>query len=167
MSSPSRLTHRCVFAGLRYVTMNTATMKKRQHMQLRLQPERNFDTLNLDGGGGSGETGTRSVTWSPPFVDDADDAVAAAPDEHISDCSVGAPVPVSPSPSIATPTLSLPSPYYDRNPVVGFPKSPPPVLANVPLQNVYDGHDHHLMDGSKVRARFFFFFSTRIFGVSL
>lgn len=126
--------------------MNTDTMKKRQHMQLRLHPERNFGDLNLNLDN-VGEVGSRSVTWSPPpFVDaDVDDTAKS------NSCAPPSASPIG-SPSVTTPTLTLPSPYYDRNPVIGFPKSPPPVLANVPLQNVYDGHEqNHYADNSKVK----------------
>lgn len=83
-----------------------------------------------------------------------------------------------PAEELTTPTspsqLSLPSPYYDRNPVVGFPlhhqlrhygqhgaKSPVPVApATVPLANVQnvvypgdqDHNDHHLANNTKVSA---------------
>lgn len=82
------------------------------------------------------------------------------------DATAAATTPPPPSP------LSLPSPYYDRNPIVGFPqhnhhhqhhhapKSPVTVpLANV--QNVVhagadqDHHDHYA-NNSKVRSRLYF-----------
>lgn len=69
----------------------------------------------------------------------------------------------SPAASVASP-LSLPSPYYDRNPVVAFPfhgpKSPPATVGSVPLANVQnvayadqDPVDDHYAISSKVSQR--------------
>ncbi|KAL4126898.1 hypothetical protein QTP88_011098 [Uroleucon formosanum] len=82
-----------------------------------------------------------NVTGSPTEADDATVATTAARPGHPQDEAVT--TPPSPSP------LSLPSPYYDRNPVIGFPvhhhhhhhhhhvpKSPPPITTTVPLGNV-------------------------------
>lgn len=111
-------------------------------------------------------------TGSPTEADDATAAAAAARPGRPQDEAVTTPPPPSP--------LSLPSPYYDRNP--GFPvhhhhhhhhqhhvsKSPPPPItatATVPLANVQNvvyactGDQDHKNDyyanGSKVSVRLF------------
>lgn len=103
-------------------------------------------------------------TGSPTEADDATVAATAARPGRPQDEAVTTPPPPSP--------LSLPSPYYDRNPVIGFPvhhhhhhhhhvpKSPPPITATVPLGNVQnvvyatsDHQDHsdlHHANSSKV-----------------
>lgn len=106
-----------------------------------------------------------NVTGSPTEADDATVATTAARPGHPQDEAVT--TPPSPSP------LSLPSPYYDRNPVIGFPvhhhhhhhhhhvpKSPPPITTTVPLGNVQnvvyatgdqqDHNDLHHANSSKV-----------------
>ncbi|XP_015373412.1 PREDICTED: ubiquitin carboxyl-terminal hydrolase 36 [Diuraphis noxia] len=82
----------------------------------------------------------QDLTSSPTEADDATVAANAARPGCPQDEAVTTPPPPSP--------LSLPSPYYDRNPVIGFPvyhhhhhhhhvpKSPPPITATVPLGNV-------------------------------
>lgn len=104
---------------------------------------------------------------SPTEADDATVAVTAARPGRPQDQAVTTPPPPSP--------LQLPSPYYDRNPVIGFPvhhhhhhhhhhvpKSPTNATATVPLANVQnvayattgqdpqDRNDHYA-NSSKVR----------------
>ncbi|XP_026821473.1 uncharacterized protein LOC113559890 isoform X2 [Rhopalosiphum maidis] len=105
-------------------------------------------------------------TGSPTEADDATAAVPAARPGRPQDRAVTTPPPPSP--------LQLPSPYYDRNPVIGFPvhhhhhhhhrhgsKSPPSPSTNatttVPLANVQNvgyatgdqGHKDHYANSSK------------------
>jgi len=113
-----------------------------------------------------------NVTGSPTEADDATVAATAARPGRPQDEAVTTPPPPSP--------LSLPSPYYDRNPVIGFPvhhhhhhhhhvpKSPPPITATVPLGNVQnvvhatgdhqDHNDLHHANSSKVSFCAFKFF---------
>lgn len=112
------------------------------------------------------------ITGSPTEADDATAAASAARPGRPQDEAVTTPPPPSP--------LQLPSPYYDRNPVGGFPvhhhhhhhhhapKSPPPITATVPLGNVQnvvyatgdqqDHNDLHHANSSKVSFRNLNFF---------
>lgn len=162
---------------------------KKQQMQLQLQPQRRhnrtgFETL-LDRTAAD-ETAVSpppGASWSPvdagryrhhhrhhdhqlPGPDTENDAPSANPsDGRRSPFTVPA-VTTPPPPS----PLSLPSPYYDRNPIIGFPlhqhhhapKSPTvtTAAAAVPLANVQnvvragadqDPHnDHYANNNSKV-----------------
>ncbi|XP_022169027.1 uncharacterized protein LOC111032870 isoform X2 [Myzus persicae] len=112
---------------------------------------------------GAGLSGVLSdLTGSPTEADDATASATAARPGRPQDEAVTTPPPPSPA-------LSLPSPYYDRNPVIGFPvhhhhhhhhvpKSPPPITATVPLGNVQnvvhatgdqDYNDLHYANSSK------------------
>ncbi|XP_025197472.1 mediator of RNA polymerase II transcription subunit 12 [Melanaphis sacchari] len=101
-------------------------------------------------------------TGSPAEADDATAAVTAARPGRPQDQAVTTPPPPSP--------LQLPSPYYDRNPVIGFPvhhhhhhhhhlvpKSPTNATTSVPLANVQNvgyatgdqDHNDHYANRSK------------------
>lgn len=164
---------------------------KKQQMQLQLQPQRRhnrtgFETL-LDRAAAADETAVLpppGASWSP--VDAGryrqhrcHDHLLPGPDsENTSSATAGNPSDGRNSPStepaVTTPPppspLSLPSPYYDRNPIIGFPlyqhhhasKSPTVATATfVPLTNVQnvvyadadhqDSHnDQHANNNSKV-----------------
>lgn len=159
---------------------------KKQQMQLQLQqPQRRHDRTGFEAlldqpapvaetsdrydhshrhrrppatGAGLSDAAPSGFTGSPTEADDATSAATAARPGRPQDEAVTTPPPPSP--------LSLPSPYYDRNP--GFPvhhhhhrhrhhhvpKTPPPITATVPLGNVQNvvystGDQDHNANNSK------------------